>query len=289
MLIQTYENGYKVISHVLTNLTGEIYICRDVSGDGEYTILRVTDKRFLPEFMIYLTTRVHQNIFTDFVEYFSYEDDFYVVLKHAEGTSLAEKLKIENCSLKERLKIGEKLCERMVLLDMPTYFQLNCLKLERIIVKPGLDVVFNYVPEDIRNFAHADDDAVIEAFCVVFEKLFPVELLKQLAPPINEFYRSLKKEQHFDSIELYKQYRQMSREVESIPEDEIQKPKSWLFVLWEKIKRSFKVLRKFLAVVLILVALCYLVYTIYRFFNPVCEEKRYFENIGTVVIGDSRN
>ena len=288
MFIQTFERGYKVISHVLTNDVGEIYICKDVATDQECTIFCIKDRVIVPELMIYLTKRIQNKIFADYIEHFVFEDDFYIVLKYYRGVTLSEKLNIEYCSLSERLKLGTKILEKMVLLDMPSYFQKNCLTEGHIIVKPSLDISFNYMPSDIRDFALVDDEAVIKALIAIFRKLFADELSKQSAPPINQFCSALQNEQHLDNNELYKQYIQMCREVESIPAEEVQKPKSKWFLLWERVKKLLKTLKKVLMVVLLILAVVYLIYSIDGVLNPNAKKEKHFEYIGNVKIHENQ-
>jgi len=284
LLIQTYEHGYKVISHILTNDLGEIYIGRDISAGQECTILRIKDKAIIPELMVYMNTSINRETFVDYLEHFVFESDLYIVLKYYRGVSLEEKLNNEYCLLRERMMIGKKILDGIVLLDMPLYFLKNCLTGKRIIVKPGFDVSFNYVPEDIRDYAAADDKAVLERFGAIINMLFADELEKKSAPPINQFYSGLKKEQYFDIIDLYKQYAQMCREVELIPEEEIRKPKSKWFRLWERAKKILKVLKRILGAMLLIFAVIYLAYTIDESINPTINKTNHFEFIGTLEV-----
>jgi len=284
LLIQTHEHTYKVISHLLTNDLGDIYICRDMATGLEHTILRIKKKVIVPELMVYLNTSIQKETFVDYIEHFIFEEDLCLVLRYYRGSSLAKKLSSEYCSLSERMKIGKKIIDRIVFLDMPLYFLRNCLTKERIIVRPNLDVLFNYVPGDIRSFAEVDDQAVLKAFADIFRTLFAEELSRQSAPPINQFYSALHKAQNFDSIELYKHYSAMCREVELIPEEELKKPKSKLFLLWERVKRKFVLLRKVLAAVLLLVAVFYLIFTIKESIDPTITPENHFEFIGTMEI-----
>ncbi|NLL17521.1 MAG: hypothetical protein GX262_00665 [Clostridia bacterium] len=284
MLIQTYERAYKIISHVLTNELGDIYLCRDVASDLEYTVLRIKDRVIIPRLMVSLDTSIQKETFTDYIEHFVFEDDLYIVLKYYRGVSLSEKLRSDYHSLGERMKIGKGILERIVFLGMPLYFLKNCLHGERIIVRPNLDVFFNYVPSDINELAVVDDRAVLKGFATIFKMLFHKELSMQSAPPINEFNSALRNEQHFDSIEIYKQYNKMCREVALIPEEELKKPKSKLFLFWEKVKRQFKVLKKILAVGLMIVGIIYLAYTAKEAINPTINKVNHFEFIGTLEI-----
>lgn len=281
MLIQTYERGYQVISHVLSNDLGEVYICRDISADREYTVLRIKDKDIVAELMVYINQNIKET-FIDFVERFVFEGDLCLVFRYHRGLSLSAKLKYEYSSISERMTIGKKILDEIVLLDMPLYFLKNCLSGERIIVRPSLDVSFNYVPADIRHFAAADDRAVLAGFTAIFDLLFADELSKQSAPLINQFYADLHKEQHFNSIELYKQYTQMCREVELIPEEELNQPKSKWFLLWEKIKKSFGKFKKILGIALLVLSIVYLAYTIGDALNPTITPVQHFEFIGTL-------
>jgi len=283
LFIQTYERGYQVISHVLSNDIGEIYICRDISADQEYTVLRIKDKDIIAELMVYMNQTI-KDTFVDFKERFVFEGDLCLAFQYHRGSSLSAKLKHEYCSLNERMTMGKKILDRIVLLDMPLYFLKNCLSGERIIVRPGLDISFNYVPSDILHFAEVDDREVFTAFTAIFDLLFADELTKQSAPPINNFYAELHREQHFDSIELYKQYAQMCREVEIIPEEEINKPKSKWFLLWERVKKKFGTFKKILGVLLLILSVVYLAYTIGDAANPTITQVQHFEFIGTLEI-----
>jgi sulfatase maturation enzyme AslB (radical SAM superfamily) len=285
LLIQTYERSYQVISHVLSNDLGEIYICRDITTDNEYTILRLKDRDIVPDLMVYLNNSIQES-FTDFVDRFVYEGDLCLVFKYYRGISLSQKLTYEYCSLSERMTMGKKILDRILLLDMPLYFLKNCLAGERIIVKPSLDISFNYVPSDIHDFAAVDETTALKAFTAIFNMLFAEELLRESVPPINQFYSSLKREQEFNSIELYKQYTQMCREVELIPEEEIIKPKSKWFQLWERVKRFLQFFKKVVGAALLVIAVVYLAYTIDRFANPIITPVKHFEFIGSLEIND---
>lgn len=283
MFIQTYEQSYQVISHVLNNDMGEIYICRDISTDLEYTLLRIKDKDIVPELMVYLNMTVKKS-FTDYRARFVFEGDLCLVFSYYRGLSLSDKLTNEYSSLKERMTIGQRILDRMVLLDMPLYFLKNCLTKERIVVKPSLEVSFNYVPGDIRYFAAANDRGVLTGFASVFNMLFADELTRESVPPINRFYSALQKEYNLDNIQLYKDYLEMCREVELIPEEDIKKPKSKWFLLWEKVKNSFKAVKKILAAVLFVVAVIYLAYTAGNYINPKTTQVMNFDFIGTLKI-----
>lgn len=284
LLIQTYERGYKVISHVLTNNLGDIYICRDIATGFEYTLLCIRDRVIVPGLMVYLNTGMRKESFVDYIEHFVFEDKLCLVLKYYRGNTLFEKLHSEHCSLNERMKIGKKIIDRIIFLDMPLYFLKNCLTGEHVIVRPNLDVFFNYLPRDICNFAAVDNKAVLNAFSAVFSLLFADELSKQSAPPINQFYSALHEVHYFNSIELYKQYAEMCREVELIPEDELNKPKSKWFLFWERVKRRFVVIKKILAIALFILAVAYLSCTVKEFIDPTITHVKNFEFIGTLEI-----
>lgn len=284
MLIQTYDHGYKVISHVLSNALGDLYIGQDIATGLEYTILRITDRAILPKLMVYLNTSVQKQSFVDYIEHFVFEDALCIVLKYYRGTSLSEKLSTEYCSLSERMRIGKKILERILFLDMPLYFLNNCLTGERIIVRPNLDIFFNYVPSDIRQFAGVDEQAVIQTLAAIFHLLFADELAKESAPPINQFYAVLVQVENFDSIKLYKQYNEMCRQVQLIPEEELNQPKSKWFLLWEQVKKRFQVVKKVVALVLMILAVAYLTYTIKEAISPTITQVDHFKFIGTLEI-----
>ena len=78
----------------------------------------------------------------------------------------------------------------------------------------------------------------------------------------------------------------MCREVELIPEEEIIKPKSKWFQLWERVKRFLQFFKKVVGAALLVIAVVYLAYTIDRFANPIITPVKHFEFIGSLEIND---
>ena len=83
-------------------------------------------------------------------------------------------------------------------------------------------------------------------------------------------------------IDLYGEYYAMMVKLEGYDEDSEQ-PRTFWYKLWEKIKKVFNLLKKFLMIGLIIASICYLIYTI---IDPGRnnDNNGHFTSIGTVTI-----
>lgn len=283
MIIQTLGKNYTVIKYCYSDNEIERYICIDEKDRQKYTIVRVKSRDLISQTMMFLMGELENTDFTDFVDCFVSEEFLHVVLRYVEGINLREKISNEICTLEERIIIGKKMLERMMLLNMSNYFQQDCLRLENIIVQNSVDIAFQYEMRKIEGYkTFTFDDVCLQLFQVI-EFLFSYEIKKKMIIPLNEFCNKLKKKEFDTLLEIYTEYGAMCEVVLAMKPEDMVMPKTGFFLCWEKIKKYIKPFKKIIAVVLLLAAIFFLIYTLQQFTkNPA--EKKVFEYIGTLEI-----
>jgi len=263
----------------------ERFICKEESDGKRYTVIRIKDRAWITKTMGFLVREMENKSFTDLNYCFAEEEYFHVVLSYTEGMSLQEKLQNEACSLEERLAVGRHLLERIMLQAMPDYFLQECLTPEHIVVLPDLDVAFTYELNNIFQYDSYGFGQVCHQLLQVMEALFGSEMKKKMLPPLNRFRDTLRRAEWKNTMEIFREYNEMCQKVLSMAPEEMEMPKTWIFRVWERLRKYIRPLKKVLALVLVLLAVCYLIHTVQESVK-VSAEKKVFDSIGTLEIRD---
>ena len=279
MVISTYEHNYPIVGVKETSEVYDCYICRNISGGGLCRILCIKDRRLFAELAGWLTDNINKESFTDYIEHFIFEDKFCLVMKYTEGITLNTKLATESFPLRERLELGRRIIERIVLQDMPEYFLSKCLDPDCMVISSDLSISFNYPVFDIISDRSANGRECIEP---ILRLLFAKELERKVPDLIIDFFKRLPDLSQERMIDLYGEYYSMMMKLEGYDEDSEQ-PKTFWFKLWEKIKKVFNVLKKVIIAALILASIGYLIYII---IDPAKnnDNNGHFSSIGTLKI-----
>ena len=283
MIIQTLEKKYTVIKYIFSDRDAERYICKEESGKEKYTVVCVKNRMWIRKAMKFLVQQMESRYFTDFVSCFFSEECLYVVMKYAEGISLKAKLERESCSLRERMAVGKNILERLMILNMPDYFLQDCLKPETVILSSALEVNFQYELSKIGDYDKAGFSQVQNCLGKLFAGIFVGELGKNMLPPIRGFCDLLGEGKYQDILEVYTEYGKVCKAVNELPPQELTLPKTWGFRVWERIRRCFVPLKKICAVILMLLAVAFLIYSVHTSMEEG-SEKKVFDLIGTLEI-----
>jgi len=261
LVIHTFEHEYPVTFVKEISDTREIYICRNAAKGGLCRILAISDRGLFPGILPGLSDAAQSTSFTDFIEHFMFDDALCIVMKYTQGVTLRDKLATESLSLPEKLEIGRRILERMILQELPDYYLAGCCVPENIIVDSDMTLHFNYDIEDIERQStctRADSMAKIDA---LLRFIFRKEAEDYSSAEVTQFLTDLPLlTTECDLIGLYSAYHEMMQKAVSADARESE-PSIW-HKLWEKIKAGFKVLRKILLVLLLIAAAVYLIYTI---------------------------
>lgn len=283
MLIQSLEKNYVVIKYSFSDSNVERYICQEETGSKRYTVVRIKNRLWIAGVVEFLMHQKENAHFTDFVSCFFSEECLHVVMRYAEGISLEEKLKNESSPLEERLAIGKGILKEILILDMPDYFLKDCLKAEHIILSAGLDAGFRYELRNIGDYSRVQFWQVQNSLLKIFQLLFGQEMKKKMLPPSIRFCDLLRKGGYRDVLEIYTAYDGMCREIQELSASVEILPRTWGFRLWDRIKRRIPVFKRICAIVLMLLAAAFLIYTVHESMQEGGEKKS-FKYIGTLEI-----
>ncbi|MBO4653280.1 MAG: hypothetical protein J5649_08205 [Lachnospiraceae bacterium] len=282
-MVSTFEHDYPITGVRETNEVYDSYLCRNVAGGGLCSILCIHDRSCFPSLVGWLTEVVDPRAFTDFIEYFNFNDDLCIVMKYKQGLSLEKKLATEALTLAERLELGRKILERAVLQEIPEYFLDKCFSPDCIMVEPDLTVSFNYPIEDIMGDRQCSVKDNIER---VMRLLFDRELQRKVPTVLIEFIDRLPELTEGSIIDLYSEYYALCMALEGYGTDS-ELPRTFSFRFWEGFKKVFGKVKTVFIVLLVLVAFAYLFYTMFDPGKSKVKDPQ-FDRIGTVQIDKNR-
>lgn len=284
-IIETSEHKYSVCYVKEITDKYESCICRDEFG-GLCSVLAVKNKNLFTGIIDDLTSMIEENsAFTDYRENFISNGKLCVVMSYHQGITLKTKLNTETMPLAERLELGRRILERIVLRKIPDYFIAKGCSTKNIIVDRDLTPHFNYSIEDIDKLGEYTHSAALACVREVMSELFSRELERMFPSELADFFAELDEKiqsrKDDDMICVYGKYCGI---MSAVSEDRSPgEPKSFWFTAWEKIKKAAAKLKKILLALILLAVLGYLIYTIFDIGKA--EEKNVnFEKIGTVEI-----
>lgn len=283
MLIQSPEKKYEVMKYCFADSRMERYICRENGTGVQYTIVRIKDKAVIRNVMGFFMQQLGNSHFTDFSACFMAEESLHIVMKYVDGMPLSDKLRNEICPLEERLEIGRKILEQIMLQNMPGYFLQDCLKLPQILITAGLDIHFDYGLSRCADYDKSSFVQIQGRLYKVWSALFEEELRKKLYEPLETFCMSLKKGKFQDILEIYTAYDHLCKAMLGLSPEELSTPKTWPFRLWEKIRRFIPMFKRLIALALFTAAVLFLVYSVKNAMSDGAV-KQTFESIGTLQI-----
>ena len=288
MLIRTFHKDYAVISQLGGDDFKEIYICKQypVNSMKEYTVIQIKNAETAQRLVSFFTNHVNQREFTDFVEFFSSGGYMYFVYLHNNsGKTLSSKITYDNCGFHERLEIGKNLIERMVFLNMPYVIQCDALTLNHCTVANNLSVFFNYEFADCRNFEHIGIQHAGSSLRHIFSFIFRNEVNLNSCPDINGYLDYLTEGKYETYMDLLYAYNEVYEKLREKTNEEVEKPNTFLFKVWENIKYAGGIIRNIIMALMIAAAVCYLAYTIIDI-NKTPEAQKTFAYIGDVQLED---
>lgn len=282
MIIQNANRCYEVMR--LLDSTNEMsqYLCQEQQLQKAYLLVRIADGVLARRFTLFLEEKIKGKEFPDYIECFQQGGMFYAVFNYSLEPTLIDKLGGEVCSRKERAEIARKLLEKILLSSPHPYFMVNALRPDLITVSRSLSVSWNYHLENSNAFDSCTMEMVIPRIVRIMRLLFQEEVDKGLYPLLEDYLRTLGEMRIRTYLDLYREFMAVYAEL-SKEEQEERLPQTWIFRLWEKMKKLFGVLKKILMVVLLIGALWYVIYC----FQNLSESRgmqRTIDQIGDIAI-----
>lgn len=225
-------------------------------------MVRIKDPVLIRESLGFFCRQAENRAFTDFEECAVDKEELLLIFADPQGEPLEKKLTGEYTGLPERLTIGKHILERMILQNIPPYFACRFLKKEAVWVKRSLDVSFYYDTAGAERGEDFGMGEVREMLSRLLAWMFAKELDKKMLAPMERFLEELSGNALTDYIGIYRRFEEVREEILALPPEAFVMPKTWIFRLWDRIRRLFKPLKKILALALLVVALAYMIWTI---------------------------
>lgn len=285
MVINTLRHNYYVIHKLADDKDFETFLCseQDSEASQRYSVARLKDKELTYKLITVFTELMKNSAFEDYYECFSKDGYLYLVFTHHAEPLLINKLKNERCELKERLEIGKRLLERVILLDMPDFILCDALADHNVMVSSSLEVQFNYILSDIGQFDKIGIREIGHRLWALYSHLFEYELSLEASADIKGFIDYLQGQQYQSIFNVYEKYEKLYEKLNGMNKLESIKPNTFLFRLWERIKGLAKYIKPVVSVIVVLLIAAYLIYTILHKKVDAALVSN-FDRIGTVTI-----
>ena len=286
MIIRVLDRNYFVQQTIPSEGGLLQYVCTNVAeDDGKlYRIVRIPLDEVTPELIRYLSDIFRKERFRELVQYANERDHLQVVTDcgSARAKSIAERLSESKVPLRERLAMGEKLLERLILSDVPAFFAVSALDETHVRFTDSLDCSLTYELEGLLNFQEAGMDAVIKKVRLFLAGLFKKEIKDGKLPDLEVFLKRIEVGSFRELLPLYTDYRTLAESLSAVDEDTLE-PKSLPYRIWEWIKSAFRFLKKLFFVVVILMAVTYLVLAVRNFLAPT-KQMNVYSQVGDLQI-----
>jgi len=264
MLIQTLNKRYSVILVQSSGNDADVYVCRDLWEEKERTYLLVAIKNpdLIHRCAPFFTGQAENRVFTDFVECFSKEGQFYIVFVYYTKSLFRAKLSEGFYFLTERLEIGKSLLSRILLQNMPPNILYEALQDRNLLLDDTLQVYFNYVLEEIPSYGLLSMDRVQMELGRIFRMLLRQEIETQAVDEIQAFVDDLEHCVFTDYMAIYEAYDRIYDMLTALFEAGEVNPKSFLFRCWDRIKKMVRYLKPVFAGIVLVTALGFLIYSL---------------------------
>ena len=285
MIVRTPERRFVVIQVLRSDEEAEICVCRDPEDESAslYTLARLRSPALRRTLLPLLVRQQDNPSFEDYLGVFSQDGDVYARFRYTDAPLLVQRLERGGFGFRERLEMGGNLLERITLLDMPPALQFQALRDGNVTVDDALRVRFNYTLDSADSCRSADMGLIALRVGELLEKLFAAERAAKSVPELEEYLKQLEQGAFPSYLAMYAGYDQVRKALLARTLSGPVQPRTWLFRLWERIKKLRVYVRPVLAGLVLVAAFCYLVYTLLLPAQPKGTPVL-FDSIGTVEI-----
>ena len=283
MVIETIDKTYEVIGYAKSDEAAKRYICREASDGQEYMLLCIIDRQQIGRLLPFFFSKETDGAFRDYHGCFVADSCLHLVFSYHDGQSLRERLELSNCTLEERMDIFGKLLEKLMLVAMPDGVAANVLGTDSILVSDANDVNFRYELPNLEAVLRNDGTDVQKRLLKIYDVLFADELKRRTVLALTD-YRDIIRPGDYDSIfEAYRLFKVFSGIVDELPREDREIPHTKGYLLWERVKSVFPIIKR---IVLMVIALCAVGFLVWSFWNTMRSEKKeiVFDQIGTYEI-----
>lgn len=284
MLIGTFTDNYIVVSIREESEEKSVYICKKSREEDNrnYTVVKLNNMANADKFVEYFTTHINKEEFLDFIECFVFNECLYFVYLNHKAPSLGEGVLKRDHTFIERLEIGRGIINKMVYMNMPYAIQCNVLNVNKIMVDEDMTINFDYDFCEVDEIDRCTIRDVARLLLGIMNLIFRKEIELNSSDEINEFLEYLVSGKYESYIDFLYKYNEMYKAVKDKPEEELMRPRTKLYILWETAKIILKKFKVVLMVALVIGALAYLGFTIINKMKPSPVTGKAVPSIGEV-------
>lgn len=283
MIIHTARNSYLMIGYMERGAKSELCLCENALSHRRCLMVRIMDQDLIHGSVRFLYGQAENRAFTDFVECTVSEEKLLAIFEYPQGQCLKEMLPSEYMGVAERLDIVKNTLERIILQNLPPYFAARCMRPGGVWVKRSGEVSFLYDVTGVERGTDFGMREVSAAFGGLLERVFDGELKRETVPELKKFLIELHENLFSDYMEIYRRFCEVRLAFLELSQEAFAMPNTWIFQLWDRVKKYFKPLKKLAALILFIVALAYMVWTIRTASEPAVS-MNVLDQIGTLDI-----
>lgn len=232
MIIQALNEEFEIVHIEQTREEYRVLYCRTPKQE-EYSILHFMQpqrvKKLLPLFYSLRKNAVYE----DYKGCFSRQEELYAVFYKRKGASLRGLLSTQDMSLQQRILIGKKVLEKLLLWKLPDFLIVQLLDAERILVwKDEVQFAYDW---DISLEDCFDMTAVNRRMGQLLHVLFQNEIENSMSIELIRLLDYLEKDMPEDFFAIYEAY---SKLYDTMPQ-ETEKYVSGISKIKKKIQKFF--------------------------------------------------
>ncbi len=271
MIIRVLDQNYFVQQTIPSGKGLVQYVCTNVSeNDGRiYRIVRIPVQDVKPELVKYLADIYKEGLFHQLVQYGNEKDHFHVVMDcgPSKARPLKDRLQQDVISLAERLSMGENFLEYLIVSSVPVWFAESSMDTDHVVFTDALECALVFELEHLEDFADAGERSMQAKLKNVLAELFAKELDKSKIPEMAAFLQKVSQGEYSGMLSIYQEYQKIAKALAGVDEATLE-PKSFLWRMWDKIKSLARYAEKLLGFVVFIIAIAYLVWSIYGLMQP---------------------
>lgn len=291
MVIRAQEKRYLALRELSPSPPSQVgreqglrLLLQDCDDGRLYLGLRYQKEEADPHAIGFLAKTLKIQGFTQFVDYFFFQDYLFLLLEYQDLPSLQERLHTEILPLSQRLSLMRSLLELLLMQEIPAFFLAESLDVPRILVHGNGDIFLRYHLPPLGQVEEDYKHKIFQKLGQVMAALFPQELKLQTLPDLERLCYQLNQGQyqgdfHQELSQIYRDYLLVFHTYYPVEEDQLE-PQSKPFRLWEQIKVLWKRAMAFCKWGIFLLLLWYLAASIYQAFHQH-QYHRNFNDMGT--------
>lgn len=204
MVIQAFNEEFEVV-YIEEMVQGyQIIQCHTNGGNEHYIMIHFVKENYVKKLLPLFFALRENTVYEDYKGCFTKEGSLYVVFYKRQGIPLTELLSRNVLTLEQRILIGKRILEKVLLWKLPDFLIDQILSVEYILIE-GEDVRFHY-----EWYVFYEEQpgmtAINKRAAILLRNLFSEELERQVSPELTELEKNLEQDIPEDFFAIYEAY-----------------------------------------------------------------------------------